>query len=135
MDLERPEWVEGPDLYYQWVGYVMGKLHLAKAATTGPWTVHSSEDTWVLRGGLEQEWQILKAPKRGTVYAEYWPNWADTQFIIGHGPDKAILRHQSALQTLRRHGPGEKLGFELCGTCRETWPCVDVLELMSGYGL
>lgn len=50
------------------------------AATKGPWYAEDGENTWSLHqvyGPL----QILKAPKRGTPYAEYWPNKADAALI------------------------------------------------------
>jgi hypothetical protein len=69
----------------------------AAAATPGPWWSDESENCWRLHGvafvvppqpdGLIPEQQvgsqILKAPKHGTPYAEYWPNAADAEFITG----------------------------------------------------
>jgi hypothetical protein len=48
------------------------------AATSGPWDARDTEPTWSLHAGFMQ---ILKAPKRGTPYAEYWPDEADAEFI------------------------------------------------------
>jgi hypothetical protein len=64
-------------------------------ATEGPWWFDESDLTWRLHGvaavmppsadGLIPEQvvnkQILKAPKQGTTYAEYWPDDADAAFI------------------------------------------------------
>lgn len=66
---------------------------LVNAATLGPWRCEESKDTWTLhgearnfkgtiRGGGTPGMQILKAPKRGTPYAEYWPNRADGELIV-----------------------------------------------------
>src|SRR5262245_46458349 len=53
----------------------------SEAATEGPWRAEESTDTWTLHGGPIGAHQILKAPKRHTSYAEYWPNDADAEFI------------------------------------------------------
>lgn len=72
-----------------------------QAATTGPWWFDEDELTWRLHGvhamipaqmdGLIPEQvmnhQILKAPKTGTPYAEYWPNEADAAFIVAARTD------------------------------------------------
>ncbi len=64
-----------------------------QAATEGPWWFDESEDCWRLHGVATripaQNWvpelvvncQILKAPKHGTPYAEYWPSPEDGAFI------------------------------------------------------
>jgi hypothetical protein len=63
------------------------------AATEGDWWIEDSDTTWVLQGVAfriagDGAWpeqivnkQILKAPKSGTPYAEYWPDAADAEFI------------------------------------------------------
>lgn len=67
----------------------------AEAATPGPWWDDSDENCWRLHGvhgripvtlggvTIDQvmNHQIIKAPKRNTPYAEYWPNEADAAFI------------------------------------------------------
>ena len=71
----------------------------AEAATKGPWWCDESENCWRLHGVAfeippqtfpdgevqipEQvvNSQILKAPKHGTPYAEYWPGEADAAQI------------------------------------------------------
>lgn len=66
-----------------------------QAATPGPWWSDESDQCWRLHGvhaiipatlGAETfdqvlNRQILKAPKTGTPYAEYWPGEADDAFI------------------------------------------------------
>lgn len=66
----------------------------AAVATEGPWWFDEDDNCWRLHGvhgripadpiGIPEQvinHQILKAPKRGTTYAEYWPNAADAAFI------------------------------------------------------
>lgn len=67
---------------------------LTEAATPGPWWFEDSAMCWRLHGvaGVipaqppipEQviNHQILKAPKSGTPYAEYWPSEADGELIV-----------------------------------------------------
>lgn len=66
---------------------------IAESATLGPWHYLESNDTWTLHGEAREfksknpdrpapSMQILKAPKRGTQYAEYWPNKEDSVLII-----------------------------------------------------
>jgi len=66
---------------------------LHAAATEGPWWFDEDEHCWRLHGVAwrmpadppipEQVMnkQILKAPKKGTPYAEYWPDAPDAAFI------------------------------------------------------
>jgi hypothetical protein len=67
-----------------------------EAATDGPWWFDEDDLMWRLhgvggvipaQGGIIPEQiinhQILKAPKSGTNYAEYWPLPADAAFIVG----------------------------------------------------
>lgn len=48
------------------------------AASGAPWQSQESDDAWTLHSGMAQ---ILKAPKHGTPYAEYWPEAADAAFL------------------------------------------------------
>lgn len=57
----------------------------AAAATRGPWWAEEDESCWQLRGVAISR-QILKAPKRGTPYAEYWPEEADAAWITSMSP-------------------------------------------------
>jgi hypothetical protein len=52
------------------------------AATPGPWIVSEDDDMWQLFGGNYGHMQILKAPKRGTDYAEYWPDKDEANLIV-----------------------------------------------------
>jgi hypothetical protein len=75
----------------------------AEAATAGPWWYDDDADCWRLHGvaarlpsGIEG-WpdqlvnsQILKAPKHGTPYAEYWPSDADAEHIASWHPGVAL---------------------------------------------
>jgi hypothetical protein len=81
------------------------------AATPGPWWFDESEDTWCLHGVAARfdnpplgetvvNKQILKAPKVGTPYAEYWPDAADADFIAHAHSDIAWLLQDRA----RREG-------------------------------
>lgn len=77
---------------------------LATAATPGPWWSDEDENCWRLHGvamrippqmdGLIPEQvvnaQILKAPKRGTPYAEYWPGAADSRHITMNDPARVL---------------------------------------------
>jgi hypothetical protein len=95
--------------------------YLARQATAGPWWSEDSDDCWKLQGVAfvapadelipEQvvNKQILKAPKRGTPYAEYWPNAADAEHIVTWDParvlrlverDRALLLEYEALKSL-----------------------------------
>lgn len=72
-----------------------------QAATRGPWWFDEDDLMWRLHGvrdvippqldGLIPEQvinhQILKAPKSGTRYAEYWPSEADAAFIAAARSD------------------------------------------------
>lgn len=70
-----------------------GMRKLVDEATQMPWFSIDTKDSWSLHGEA-RDWksknpdkpgpgmQILKAPKHGTPYAEYWPNWADGGLIL-----------------------------------------------------
>lgn len=64
------------------------KARVAALAGGIGWSVEEDDRTWVLRAGLRQ---ILKAPKRGTVYAEYWPDAAEADVIVNAPADIAWL--------------------------------------------
>lgn len=74
------------------------------AATPGPWWDDSDDNCWRLHGvharipvdpiGIPEQvinHQIIKAPKRNTPYAEYWPNDADAAFICHARQDVPAL--------------------------------------------
>lgn len=64
--------------------------------TTGtPWYSDDDENCWRLHGrftdwpgevGTGPSMQILKAPKHGTPYAEYWPSAPDGEWIVFASP-------------------------------------------------
>lgn len=88
----------------------------ADAATPGPWWFDESDLVWRLHGvhavlppfmeGFPEQvvnHQILKAPKTGTTYAEYWPNEADAAFIVNARTD--VPRLLAAVDApLKLHG-------------------------------
>ncbi|GAA2361116.1 hypothetical protein Cme02nite_38700 [Catellatospora methionotrophica] len=56
-----------------------------------PWTEDNNDMSWQLRGGVVGEFQLIKAPKKGSTQAEYWPNAAERQHILLWQPDTALL--------------------------------------------
>lgn len=58
------------------------------AASPGVWTSFETETCWSLHAGARQ---ILKAPKTGTPYAEYWPEAPDAEFLSAAHQDIAYL--------------------------------------------
>lgn len=86
------------------------------AATRGPWWFNETEQCWVLYGvhaifeghGSFPEQviseQVLKAPKIGTPYAEYWPNAADGDFIVNARTDvKNLINEVLRLRRIVTH--------------------------------
>jgi hypothetical protein len=105
----------------------MSDAHLAEvaarldAATEGPWWADDSDNCWRLFGVWHRippqlggkipeqvvKKQILKAPKHGTPYAEYWPADADADFIVNAPSDiRALLaevrRNRAVLERVRQ---------------------------------
>jgi hypothetical protein len=88
----------------------------AEQATAGPWWFDEDDQVFRLHGvykiipsfaeGIPDQvlnHQILKAPKTGTPYAEYWPNKADAAFIVAARTD--VPRLADALEkALELHG-------------------------------
>lgn len=58
------------------------------AVQPGPWQAHDTEHDWSLHAG---PYQILKAPKGGTPYAEYWPDERHAAFLVNAQADIAYL--------------------------------------------
>jgi hypothetical protein len=61
-----------------------GWHQVEQAATRGPWEAEETARCWMLFGAVTPRLhplQLIKAPKRGTPYAEYWPGEADSVFI------------------------------------------------------
>jgi hypothetical protein len=66
---------------------------LAEAAYPGPWTSDDSDDCWRLHSAPDPHFptaQILKAPKRSTPFAEYWPDEATGAHITAWSPPPAL---------------------------------------------
>jgi hypothetical protein len=64
----------------------------AEAASPGPWISDDDEQCWRLHSDPDPRFpttQILKAPKHGTPYAEYWPDPADADHIVRWNPRTA----------------------------------------------
>ena len=93
------------------------------AATRGPWWFDEDDLVWRLHGvytiipsfaeGVPEQvvnHQILKAPKQGTPYAEYWPNDADAAFIVAARTDvPRLLALAEAVAALCRDTDGNWL--------------------------
>lgn len=127
-----------------------GMRKAAEAATKGPWWADDSDLCWRLHGvGFRvppppgAEWigeqvlnkQILKAPKSGTPYAEYWPGEADAKWITGMHPgvglavagwlEEMAFRAAGAVIPLRLANPETRRFF--CRKCeRPMEPAVTV---------
>jgi hypothetical protein len=85
-----------------------------KKATRGPWEAFDTEDHWSLHvQGVPC--QILKAPKRNTPYAEYWPYKEDADFIVHAREDvRDLLIEVMRLRAL--YGPAEEWWeYQTCG--------------------
>jgi hypothetical protein len=116
----------------------------AEAATKGPWWHDEDELMWRLHGvhavipawpdGLIGEQvmnhQILKAPKSGTPYAEYWPSEADGAFITRSRSDLPRLLAVVEKVLAAHHDSGGR-----CSWCRNPdgqralWPCGEHLTI------
>jgi hypothetical protein len=81
------------DQHQEILAKLAGLRKMVDEATLGPWRSAESKDTWTLhgearefkgkiKGGVGPSMQILKAPKHGTPYAEYWPNPVDSALIV-----------------------------------------------------
>lgn len=81
------------DQHQELVLRVIELRRMVDEATLGPWRSLESKDQWVLQGearqfkgklkeGTSPSIQILRIPKRGTPYAEYYPNAADGALMV-----------------------------------------------------
>jgi hypothetical protein len=64
---------------------VAGWMILCAGHPQPPFIVDDDEVSWDLYSipdPVAHGFKILKAPKRGTPYAEYWPNAAETKYIL-----------------------------------------------------
>jgi hypothetical protein len=108
--------------------YLAEARAVTDAATKGPWEADDDEDCWRLFGavtGILHPMQLIKAPKHGTPYAEYWPNEADAAFIVASR--SFVPRLLAAVEAvLARHERFEYPSRAICRECRQAWPCEDV---------
>jgi hypothetical protein len=61
----------------------------AAGAYPGPWTFDEDENCWRLHSAPDPylpSMQILKAPKRDTPFAEYWPDAQTAEHIVSWSP-------------------------------------------------
>jgi len=66
----------------------------ATNAYPGPWISDDDENCWRLHSEPDPKWptaQILKAPKHGTPYAEYWPDVPTAAHITTWHPGVALV--------------------------------------------
>ncbi len=119
-------------------------------ATLGPWRYEESKDTWTLHGearefkgkmrnGIGPSMQILKAPKRGTSYAEYWPNAADGALLVT-AVNMFPFWVDWATEVLNRHVPavcGCRQDHFLCSPHRyyQWHECPEVLAVARALGM
>ena len=73
----------------------------AAKATPGPWSAYEDDHVWQLFAEKSERfswtdehgeehvtvmamhpWQLIKAPKQASRYAEYWPGMGDSDFIV-----------------------------------------------------
>ena len=66
---------------------------LGEAAADGPWIFDEDDECWRLHSAPDPHFptlQILKAPKQGTPYAEYWPDEPTGAHIAAWSPPPAL---------------------------------------------
>jgi hypothetical protein len=118
---------------------------IEQAATPGPWEAEENDDCWQLFGAVTPNFhplQLIKAPKRDTPYAEYWPNDADAAFIVA--ARTAFPRLQRAVDAvLKLHQPADRgRVMRCCRGCEEVdgefhesfcheWPCPTVRAITA----
>lgn len=107
-------------------------ITLEDNATRAPWWQEDTSDAWMLFGGdpSAHGLQLIKAPKHGTPYAEYWPTPQDAALIIAlrtgaraslAGRRRILMRHSPEPQAL----DGAIYG---CRGCWRAFPCLDWLD-------
>jgi hypothetical protein len=103
---EGPWWSDEDDLMY--------RLHGVHARTP-PYRFPGTDEVMIPEQVLNH--QILKAPKTGTPYAEYWPNAADDAFITNARSD--VPRLLAAVEAaMSFHAPQEGAdGSRFCALC------------------
>jgi hypothetical protein len=79
---------------------------LARHSVAGPWWTQESDDAWQLFAAAGEPaghgFQIIKAAKHGTPYAEYWPTKADAEYLV------AVLNAAPTLIAAARRGAGRE---------------------------
>jgi hypothetical protein len=109
---------------------------LARAATSGPWTV--DPDRGVFAGVLDRDWVA------GT-------DRVDAEHITRHDPDAVLRRCEADRRTVQCHQPTEDRSGWLpdgsygpispaCTACgsedyAEPWPCLDLFDRADAYGI
>lgn len=163
--LRLPAWVPGdaPSPLVFLVSYIQGRISLTQRATKGPWR----KGDWSADfGTIEQSptciehapgmFQYPTMRTRDDVSECVLPledgdeYEANLDFIIAHGPDEAMARHEAALALLERHVPYEGRCIACMQWCdcpedalvrdcpcrgNEPWPCPDVILLFRSYRL
>jgi hypothetical protein len=102
-------------------------VRIRAEATPGRWWAQDGPDHWQLFGSenpLQHGCQILKAPKRGTPYAEYWPNPQDAALMVtAVNTLPAFLALALAQRNVHHSTRRKSDGKAVCERCRESWPC------------
>lgn len=105
------------DLYTLCRAHVKRLLGIAQSATRGPWWFDEDDLMWRLHGVgavLQAQppfpeqimnRQILKAPKKNTPYAEYWPSSFDAAYMIAWNPSITIPVCEGWLEQIHEHRP------------------------------
>lgn len=103
---------------------------LAEAAYPGPWISDDSDNCWRLHSSPDPRFptmQILKAPKRNTPYAEYWPDEATAGHIVAWSPPPALAvadwldQAATELDALSRDEPLPPMLGLACRTAEAFW--------------
>ena len=102
---------------------------LRKAASPGRWWAEDGREHWQLFVSENPDYhgrQIIKAPKAGTPYAEYWPNEYDAALIVAALntlPAFLDLALSARLTHLRPDQRPRPDGRAVCESCYVVWPC------------
>lgn len=88
---EREAAEEAPESVLERAAMLMRQR--AQDAYPGPWISDENDDCWRLHSAPDRRFptaQILKAPKHGTPYAEYWPDKPTSEHIVSWHPGVAL---------------------------------------------
>jgi hypothetical protein len=115
------------------VAILDGWRQVERAATRGPWEAEETATCWMLFGAVTPRLhplQLIKAPKRDTPYAEYWPGEADSAFIAA---SRAIVPALLAITggVLERHVRRDRpvIMTTLCG--RHRWATRGITQALA----